>query len=257
MGRTLPPASAIHKHYLHRSHLAPHSRRTGARGEPLRGSISLLRAPSVRSIVRPVKRKLLPAGFAAIAALMVACPAHALRFQERPDWMFGVGYGYGTGQFENGNDTSSEYRGGAAPQVHFGRMLSTHWMASVNWQQWLTELGDVPFKYRRSLQNLALGIAYFPGDPSGPVYGMFFRAGAGMGWAGTGRKDAVPGEAQHKGERIDEWGIGVFAEAGYEFWITPRVTAGLMVNYNWFDIQETIVERAKFGAGVALLNAYW
>ena len=122
-----------------------------------------------------------------------------------------------TGQFENGNDTESEYRAGAAPQVRVGRMVSTHWMVSVNWEQWLTELGEDEVKFRRSLQNLGLGITYFPGDPSGPVYGLFIRAGAGMGWAGTGAKEAIEGESQHKGERIDEWGVGAFAEAGYEF----------------------------------------
>jgi hypothetical protein len=204
--------------------------------------------------VKPV----LPAfGLAALAALALSSPAEALRFQARPTWAFGIGYGYGTGQLDNGDGTESEYRGGAAPQVRLGRMLHPHWMVSLNWESWVTEFGQVPFKYRRSLQNLALGIAYFPGNPGGPVHGLFFRAGAGMGWAGTGRKAAEEGEAQHKGERLDEWGVGVFGEAGYEFWIARNFTAGLMVNYNWFDIGETVVDRAQFASVGTLINAYF
>jgi len=246
MGRTLPSAPAS-------DNSIPDSSRRFAVLRPT----SQLRGSTVRSIVSRVRHNLLSAGIAAAVALVLVCPAHALRFQQRPDWMFGIGYGYGTAQFQNGNDTESEYRGGATPQVRFGRMLSPHWMVSVNWEQWLTELGEDEVKFRRSLQNLGLGIAYFPGDPSGPVYGLFFRAGAGMGWAGTGAKHAIEGEAQHKGERLDEWGVGAFGEAGYEFWIARNFTAGLMANYSWFDIQETVVERAQFATITVLMNAYF
>jgi hypothetical protein len=204
-----------------------------------------------------VSRIVFLSGLVALLATLAPSPADALQFPERPDWVFGIGFGYGTGNLQNGDGTDSEYRGGAAPQVRLGRMLHPNWMVSANWESWLTEFGEEPLKLRRTLQNLALAVAWFPGSAGEPIHGLFVRAGAGMGWAGTGAKEAEEGGKQEKGERLDEWGVGVFGEVGYELWIARGITTGLMVNYNWFDIGERVVDRAHFTSVATFLNAYF
>ena len=135
-------------------------------------------------------------------------------------------------------------------------------MASVSYESWMIEFGtphpDLPDKTRRIVQNLALAITVFPGNQHGASGGILLRAGAGLGWAGTGFKDAVEGESQDSGVRHDEFGFGVFGEGGYEFWIAPNFTAGLSATFNYFDIGgDTIVSKAGFGAVVLNLSLYW
>ena len=203
---------------------------------------------------------------AALLIAIVAADASALRYQVRPKWQVGVGYGIGRGTFTGADGTEGEYRNGASPHIRFGRMIGEHYMVSANYEAWLIEFGNEPpnaapgadeIKVRRMMQNLALGFAVFPGDQLGPLNGLYLRAGVGMGWAGTGAKEAVPGEEQEGGERIDEWGIGVFGEAGYEFWVAHNFTAGLGVTYNYFNIEADIVDTSWFTAAVLNLNLYF
>ena len=106
----------------------------------------------------------------------------------------------------------------------------------------MVELGEEPLKFRRILQNLVLAASFYPGKEGTALSGYYVRAGAGMGWAGTGAKKAEQDEPQHKGNRIDEWGTGVFFETGYEFWVAPDATVGLSFVLNGFSINETIVD---------------
>jgi hypothetical protein len=186
----------------------------------------------------------------------------AIRYQPRPDWSVGVGMGLGRGAFDNLNDERSEYRTGVAPMIHIGRALGEQLRMGVSYEAWLIEFGtpspDLPDKTRRILQNLTLAFTVYPGNQSGASGGIFLRAGAGLGWAGTGFKDAVEGEAQDSGERHDEFGFGVFGEGGYEFWISSRATAGLSATFNYFDINgDTFVSKAAFAAVVLNLTLYW
>jgi hypothetical protein len=197
----------------------------------------------------------------------IATDADALRDQPRPNWFFGVGFGVGTGSFENKNFTGDDgtiretsYEDGVAPQIRLGRMFGQHFSVGAYWESWLIEGGvaSIPdVKFRRSLQNLALGLTWYPGNPENATGGIFLRAGAGMGWSGTGAKEAIEGEAQHKGERLDEWGKAVFGEAGYEFWVWNDVTVGLAATYNYFNIEADFVQTAQFAAFVFHINRYF
>jgi len=193
----------------------------------------------------------------AVATLFVA-DASALRYQPRPPWMAGVGYGIGRGSFTDVNGATEEYRNGSSPQIRFGRMLGEHFMISANYEAWLIEFGNTPIKIRRNLQNMALGFAWFPGSQTGPMNGFFLRAGVGLGWAGTGGKEAIPDQPQHTGHRADDWGYGVFGETGYEFWVAHNFTVGLGATYNYFELDgEFFVDNAWFSAVTLNLNLYF
>ena len=131
---------------------------------------------------------------------------------------------------------------------------------------WLTILKDeqenvraaLPDKFRRTMQNLSLAFAVFPGNQRGASGGIFLRAGAGLGWVGTGRKEVLEGEAQEEGEREDDWGWAVFGEGGYEFWIHPNATAGLSATINYLDVSgDHFVTEAWFTSVVMNFNVYW
>jgi hypothetical protein len=200
---------------------------------------------------------------AAIIGLFAA-DASALRYQARPGWMFGVGFGYGKGRFTDPLGENTEYRMGATPMIRFGRMLGGHAMINFNYDAWLIEydaepgtISDERLKIRRSLQNGALTITVFPGNPDGPSGGFYLRAGAGVGWTGTAQVDITTEEAQHHGDRIDEWGVGIVGEMGYELWVSDVFTVGMVGAYNYFDIGELIVDTAWFASAAFTLNAYF
>ena len=197
----------------------------------------------------------------ALGALLVLLStvgaADAFRYQPRPDWFVGVGWGMGRGEFTNNDGIPSEYRNGGAPAIRLGKMLSPHFALSANWNQWIIEFGNPPLKVRRSLQSLGLGLTLFPGDQLGPLNGVFLRVGGGLGWAGTGAKEAIEGEEQHTGERIDEWGVAVTGEGGYEFWVAHNFTAGVMATATYLSIDEEIVKEGWFSAIVLNGNLYF
>ena len=183
--------------------------------------------------------------------------AIAIRFQQRPDWMVSVAWGIGRGSFTDRSGTEGLYRNGATPVMRVGRMIGSHVMAGVNYGAWVIEYGDIPTKFRRSLQNFDLAVAVFPGNPEGVSGGIYLRAGGGIGWAGEADVDITPNMPQGHGHRLDEWGIGAFAEAGYEFWVFHNFTAGLGVTYNYFQIEEAHVHSAWFASALINLNLYF
>jgi len=119
-----------------------------------------------------------------LLVLVVAEPAHALRFQERATWMAGVAWGFGRGIFNEGSAPfepfqSGTYRYGSLPQIHFGFKPWTHFMVGAHYEAWMIEFGAPPTKYRRSMQNLSAGLTWFPGRPEGVSGGIYVRAGGG------------------------------------------------------------------------------
>lgn len=189
--------------------------------------------------------------------------ADALKYRERPPWMVNVGIGIGKGTFDDTDDTQRIHRAGAVPQIRFGRMLGRHFMVSLNYQGWIIEFdryGDKELKdakIRRSLQDLTLGVTWFPGNAEGPWGGLYIRAGAGPGWAGTAIIPVHEDEAQEHGERHDDWGTGYLAELGYEFWISNNATIGLITSYNYFDLDGEIVKTAWVSSANLTLSLYF
>ena len=200
-----------------------------------------------------------------LASLLVCLggSADALKYRERPPWMANIGIGLGKGTFDDVDDTERVYRTGAVPQIRFGRMLGQNFMVNLNYEAWLIEFdqyGDVSIedaKVRRSLQNLALALTWFPGSPEGWSGGLYLRAGAGTGWAGTAVIPVIEDEAQEHGERHDDWGIGYLGELGYEFWISNNSTVGLNASYNYFDLDGDIVRTAWFSSLSLTLSLYF
>ena len=192
-----------------------------------------------------------------LVGTLQAPAAQALRTQERPAWQVGVGLGYGRGSFEDPAGTRDEYRNGAAFQLRFGRAFGQHLQVGIHYDTWMIEYGEVPTKYRNVEQGLGLGLTWFPGNPQNATGGIYLRASGGMGWIGLAEKPAIPGEAQSEGERIDEWGYNLAAEAGYEFWIARNFTAGAGALFGYLGIDETLVDRAGFAALSLILNYYF
>jgi hypothetical protein len=200
-----------------------------------------------------------------LAAILVCCcgSADALKYQERSPWMANVGIGIGKGRFDDIDDTQRVYRSGAVPQIRFGRMLGRHFMVSLNYQGWILEFdrsGDIVLedaKIRRSLQDFTLGLAWFPGNPESAWGGLYLRAGAGAGWAGTAIIPVHEDEAQEHGERHDDWGTGYLAEFGYDFWISNDAAVGLIASYNYFDLDGDIVKTAWFTSMNLTLSLYF
>jgi hypothetical protein len=189
--------------------------------------------------------------------------AGALKYRKRDPWMVNVGIGIGTGKFDDYDEVTREWRTGAVPQIRLGRMIGRHFMISLNYQGWLIEFdryGDNELedaKIRRSLQDLAFGIAWFPGNPEGPWGGLYLRAGGGMGWSGTAVIPVEEGGKQEHGYRQDDWGTAWFGEVGYEFWISDNATIGIVTSYTYFDIQGRIVQTAWVTAGGITLALYF
>jgi len=217
-----------------------------------------VRLPAVcGNVVRP-GGALARSGVVAVLLLGLWVPAaDAFRCQPRPDWMVGVGWGFGRGVFDEAAAGTTRYRDGGTPQIHVGRTLGDHAMVSADYESWFIEFGIPPTKYRRSLQNLALGLSWFPGNPNGPSGGIYLRGTAGLGWNNLGVVEVIEGEEQGNGERTDEWGVGFSADAGYEFWVSRNFTAGLGLSFDWLDIGGDIVDAGRFGCFVLNLNLYF
>jgi hypothetical protein len=204
--------------------------------------------------------------------LLQAAEAGAIRYQPRPNWTAGVGFGVGQGEFENVEGTffykvdgeTSHYKAGVSPVIHLGRMLGEHFQVGVSYEAWLAEFGNVeidttvPDKWRRTMQNLSVAFAVFPGNQRGASGGIFLRVGAGLGWVGTGAKEVFEDEAQTEGEREDDWGWAAFGEGGYEFWVHSNASAGLSATFNYFDVSgDHFVSKAWFASIVMNFNVYW
>ena len=200
----------------------------------------------------------------------MALDAHAIRYQPRPNWVVGVGFGLGRGELENVPNTlfyevdgsTSEYTQAVTPEIHFGRTLGEHFLIGVSYEGWMTEFGQVrdsvSAQWRRSMQNLSAAFAVFPGNQRGASWGIFLRGGVGLGWASTGVKKVIQGEAQGEGQRKDDWGWSAFGEGGYEFWLGKDASVGTSATFNYVNVSgDNYVTEGWFASIVVNFNVYW
>lgn len=209
---------------------------------------------------------------------MAPAEALALKTQPRPDYMIGVGWGIGRGVFNTPEGDRQEYTEGGIPLIRFGRMIGSNAMLAINYSGWVIEYSDSTWdwvsdsdhhlfssspqdssviKNRRSQQQLALSLYWFPGNPVGASGGIYLRVGGGLGWAGTNELLIESDNPQGHGSRIDEWGWGVSAEGGYDFWISNNASLGLGVFYNYMSLKETIVDNGWFTGASMNFNVHF
>jgi hypothetical protein len=228
---------------------------------------------------RPLAKSRLFLAIITVAVVLAGAAAPegalALTKQPRPAYMVGVGWGMGRGDFSSPDGSSQTYSEGGVALMRFGRMVGSRAMVALNYSGWIIEFdeelmenggrmlfaGDAEdstiIKSRRSQQQMALSLYYFPGNSNGATGGLYVRAGAAVGWAGTNQVPITPGEPQGHGNRIDEWGWGVSLETGYEFWVSSNATIGLGAFYDYMSIRETIVDKGWFIGGCVNFNVYF
>ena len=208
-------------------------------------------------------KRLLSLAFASLMICMQAGPASALKPHVRDGWLVGVSYGYSEGNIDWANLDQGAYKGGAVPQIRFGRMLSRKLALGLEYHGWMLEKGFVPYKFRSSLQSVTLAVTWYPGNSGSALEGFFMRAGAGYGWAGFTiveideiPPDHVPLEQEH-GTRKDEAGIGYNFQLGYEFRLSRAFAAGLGLGFDYLSINDVIYESAYYFPITLTATWYW
>lgn len=210
----------------------------------------------------------------AVVSLMLCMqvsPASALKPHVREGWLVGVAYGYSEGDIKWGQIEEETYKGGATPQIRFGRMLSRKLALGLEYHGWMLEEGrsvevegePVPLKVRSSLQSVTLAATWYPGNPGSALAGLYMRGGLGYGWAGftivqieTDPEADVSLEQEH-GNRKDESGLAFNLELGYEFRLSRSFAAGLGLGFDYLSINDVIYEAAYYFPVTLTGTWYW
>jgi len=198
-----------------------------------------------------------------LLALSWAAPAYALRPHSRADksWMLGVSWGIGQAHYTSGDGVDTTLKRGAAPQIRFGRILSSHFVAALEYEGWLFEEGDVTAKTRRSFQAATLALSWFPGGQSPGWGGLYLRSGAGIGWGSIANIGLVRDEngdlVQEHGHRTDEPGLGLVFGLGYEFRLIDRFAVGVAATASYLSLQDTNYDDAWTFPFTMTLGWYW
>lgn len=175
----------------------------------------------------------------------------------RDGWLIGMGYGYGEGEVKAlGEADSYSYRGGATPQIRFGRMLGKHLALHLEYGGWMLEDGVLPYKARVSMQDVALAATWFPGNPDTWTGGWYLRGGVGLGWASIALVE-IEDQEQIWSDRLDESGLGLLAALGYEWRFVEDVAAGLGLGVQHLNIQGDFYQETTFVPFTFSVNWYW
>jgi hypothetical protein len=206
--------------------------------------------------------------FAAFLVALIGLSAGVVSATEphvRDGWLVGLSFGYTQGNIKWGaGEDQGNYRGGATPQIRVGRMVHEHLALGVDYNGWMLEKGEVPLKIRSSLQSVSGTLTWYPGKGGKtPLAGFYLRGGLGYAWAGLTfveideePPEKVPLEQEH-GTRIDESGIAINFQLGYEFRLSRTFATGLGVGYNHLAIGRDIYDSAYYFP-ITLTGAwYW
>lgn len=191
-------------------------------------------------------------------AMAVLCPGGKALAEDhvRDGWFIGMGYGYGRGVITASNEQDYSYRNGATPQIRFGHAVSEHFMAGLEYGGWMFEEGDAQEKYRYSLQSVNAAVTWHPGPVDVFWGGFYARSGVGLAW---GRAVIVEIEDQEQvsSRSLDETGLGLIFQAGYEFRLTETVAAGASAGWSYLDIGKELFDQARYVPLALTLNWYW
>jgi len=197
---------------------------------------------------------------AAVALLAMAGDAAALHPHLRDGWVLGLSYGGATGKATFGSGVTaveSETEDGVSPQIRLGHMLGKHLSLGFSYAGWLYETGNTPTKYRFSMQDIMAAATWYPGNPERGTGGIYVRGSVGLAWASVTEVELVDGEEQGHGHRLQETGLGLELNLGYEFRIVRNVAVGLGAGINHLDIGGDLYESATFYPVTLNLGWYW
>jgi hypothetical protein len=178
---------------------------------------------------------------------------------------------------------------GVIPQIRFGWVfIPNRLMISFENKQWVYEQGldqqiaddlglCVPpngpapdsciVKLRTNVQQFSFALTWFPGSVTGPTGGLFLKAG--MGWANARFSTLRPSTEEefeatggnefepYDGFPVDDGGLAVFGELGYELRIWRGLAAGLNFTYSYYDIGGEVFQKAETVGTALNLNWYW
>lgn len=199
---------------------------------------------------------------AVVAAFVIGTggAARALEPHIRDGWQVGLSYGYSRGNITWGDGaTSHDLTGGSTPQIRVGRMVGSKVAFGLEYHGWMLEEAGLPTEdpdyiraVRGSLQSVTLTGTWYPGSPGSSLGGFYLRGGVGYAWAGLALvlidvvpPDHVPMEQEH-GDRVDESGLALNAQVGYEFRISRSFATGLGLGFDHLSIGKTIYDSAYY-----------
>ncbi len=188
---------------------------------------------------------------------VIASTSSAVLPHVRDGWLIGMSFGLGYGEVTFANDLVGDTVDGVTPQIRFGHMLGKNYSATVEYNGWMYETGQLPDKYRISLQGVMAALTWYPGNPESAFGGMFVRAGCGLGWTGLAAVQLDEDLIQEYGIRKDESGLALGFAFGYEMRIVENLAGGMAVGVNYLDIWKDIFEKAYIIPLTLSLTWYW
>ena len=194
---------------------------------------------------------------AVTATLWSATDAGALDPHVRDGWILGVSYGNATGDITFVEGVQRQVEDGVSPQFRLGHMVGSKFALGVSYVGWMYETGNVPIKYRSSLQNVLLTGTWYPGDPESALGGLHLRLGLGYAWSAIAEVEIKEDEEQGHGDRRVDTGVGVELNLGYEFRVYHNTAVGLGVGVVAQSLDGELYKETVYTPVTLNLSWYW
>ena len=188
---------------------------------------------------------------------MLVNEARALDPHVRDGWILGLAYGGATGDITFSTGVEGEVEDGVSPQIRFGHMLGRKFAVGVAYVGWMYETGNVPVKYRFSLQNVLLNGTWYPGHPESALGGMHVRLGVGYAWSAIAEVELEEGEEQGHGDRHVDKGLGFELNLGYEFRVYRTTAVGLGIGVVAQSLDGDLYKDTVYTPVTLNLSWYW
>jgi hypothetical protein len=192
-----------------------------------------------------------------LLVVVLAGPALATRPHVREGWHVGVAYGAAVGNFEGPEGDALEFEDGVSPHIRASHMLGPRLGVGLSYAGWMYETGQLPTKFRYSIQSLVLAASWYPGPADQALGGLCLRGGLGLGWVGYAEVDIVEDQEQGHGDRTELSGLALELNLSYEFRLTDTVVAGLGLGVNSMGAADDRLRSATFVPLTVNLGWYW